>query len=166
MNAKPRTILLLVGIFLVGVATGVLLPWRVVPGHEMHPKGSRFIMTRMLGQMDRDFQLTAEQRSKIEALLRESTESLDRMRKESFKNAAVAIFDMNAKVEALLTPEQREKFAKMQREQLERMRRFGPDPFGRNREGMPPPPPGVFPGENAPHDGPPGEMPPPPPPQE
>lgn len=165
MNAKPRTILILLGIFLAGVATGLLLPWSGSQPGKRPEKGARLMMTRMLERMDHDFELTADQRNRIEAIVRDSTARLDALRQDAFKSGAAAILEMNTKIEALLTPEQRAKFVQMQREQVERMRRHQPgrEPFGPRREG-PPPPAGAFPPGPPPGD--PQPEPPPPPPRE
>ena len=62
MNAKPRTILILLGIFLAGVATGLLLPWPGGQPGKRPEKGARLMMARMLERMDHDFALTPDQR--------------------------------------------------------------------------------------------------------
>ncbi|MFT3828655.1 MAG: hypothetical protein QM691_03015 [Opitutaceae bacterium] len=167
MNAKPRTILILVGIFLAGIASGVLLPWRVFPPPSARPQSPKPKFLRILERMEEKLDLTAEQRPQVEAIIREGSEKLEGLRRESFKVGAAEIEAMNAKIQALLTPAQREKFAEFQREQRERMRRFEREPFGPHHEGGPrdgappmPPPPGGFP-EGQPHDGPPGDLPPP-----
>ncbi|HLP06576.1 MAG TPA: hypothetical protein VK178_00315 [Opitutaceae bacterium] len=143
MNAKPRTILILVGIFLAGAASGMLLPWRVFPPPGSKHQGPRPKMVRILERIKEELELTPEQRPQVEAIIRESSEKLEGLRRESFKVGAAEIEAMNARIQALLTPAQREKFAELQREQRERMRRFEREPFGPRhdhapREGAPP----------------------------
>lgn len=142
MKTRPRTILILVGIFVVGAATGVMLAWRVLPPWSMRPRTPRPMMSRMIERLDSNLELTKEQRSGIEAILKESFTTLDRMRRESFENGETVIKAMNAKIDALLTPEQRAKFEQLQREQEERLHRqqLNRDPFGgpRGNNGLPP----------------------------
>ena len=135
MNAKPRAFLILIAIFVAGVATGLLVPWRVLSARHDRPQGPRPKMVRILERIDHALELTPEQRPEVEAIVRASSETLDRLRRESFKAGAAEIETMNAKIQALLTPEQREKFAELQREQRERVRRFEREHSGPHRDG-------------------------------
>lgn len=159
MNTKLRTILILVGLFLAGAASGVFLTLRLAPTGRDRVRERRPFVERNLERMDHALAFTPEQRPQIEALVRSTGEELAKLRRQSWRATGQQIRGMNAKIEALLTPEQRVKFAAYQKEQSERLRRHQLERDQRARQrrsGEPPPPPDELPPE------PPGDAPPPP----
>ena len=98
MNTKPRTILILVGLFLAGAASGAFLTLRLDPrGHDRSPERRPF-MERNLERMDRAVVFTPEQRSQIEALLRSTGDELMKLRRESRQATYEQIRVVNAKI--------------------------------------------------------------------
>ncbi|MBK8478810.1 MAG: hypothetical protein IPL39_21755 [Opitutaceae bacterium] len=157
MNTKLRTILILVGLFLAGAASGAFLTLRLAPTGRERVRERRPFVERNLERMDHALAFTPEQRPQIEALMRSTGDELAKLRRQSWRATAQQIRGMNAKIEALLTPEQRAKFATYQKEQFERLRRHQLERDQRarlRRNGEPPP------DETAPE--PPGDAPPPP----
>ena len=150
MKTKPRTILILAGLFLAGAASGALVALRMAPrGHDRLPDRRQFI-ERTLTRMDQAIAFTPVQRPQVEALMRSTGDELSKLRRESWRATALQIREMNKRIAALLTPEQQAKFATFQREQFERMRRhqLDRDPQGRpRRSGEMPPPPDEMPPE-------------------
>lgn len=153
MNMKPRTVLILAGIFLTGAASGALLALRVARPDRGRPPERHQFMERNWDRLDRVLAFTPEQRPPVEALLHATGDELGKLRRESLRTGAEEICKMNAQIEALLTPAQKAKFQTFQREQAERMRRHqseheprsGPRRSGESppespREGPPPPP--------------------------
>ena len=152
MNTKPRTLLILAGLFLAGVASGAFLTMRLAPGHHDRAPERRSFTERTLERMDRALVFTPEQRPQIEALLRTTGDELAKLRHESRRAALEQIRAVNTRIEALLTPEQRIKFRAFQKDQFERMRRHQVERNQReergrprNGDGPPPPPPGDTP---------------------
>lgn len=144
MNMKPRTLLVLIGIFLAGAVSGALLALRLGPPGHKPPAERRPFAERTMARLDEVLVLSPEQRPQVEAILRNTGDELSKMRRESWRLGAEAISKMNTQIAPLITPEQQPKFAAFLAEQEERMRRNQAerDKRGRlGREGQPPPPP-------------------------
>ena len=142
MNTKPRTLFILIGLFLAGAASGAFLALRLAhSGHDRSPEQRPF-MERNCERMDRAIDFTSEQRPQVEALMRTTGDELAKLRRESRETTVQQIRSMNAKIEAMLTPGQRVKFEAFQKEQFERMRRhqLERDHRGHPRSGDAPPP--------------------------
>lgn len=136
MNTKPRTILILVGLFLAGAASGALVALRLCG----RPPQRLPFAERNMERLEHILGLTPEQRSKIEVIVRTTSDEMWKLRHAG----AAELGKMNAQIEVLLSPEQKTKFAVFQMEQAERMRRrmAGREQHGRpGSEGRPPPPP-------------------------
>jgi len=165
MLTKPRTVLVLTGIFFAGAVSGVFLA-PLVHWRGPHRPPQEAFHERIMQRLEQVLDLDAEQRSAVDKLMRETAQELAAQRRESWQANTRKLQEMNSKIEALLTPEQRKKFEVFRQEQLERLnRRMGERvprrmqvPGGMPHEGMPPPP-DLMPRE----DGRPGEMPPLPP---
>ena len=172
MFTKPRTILVLTGIFVAGAVSGVFLaPVLRFRGHApMH----RPFQERGMERLEHALDLTTEQRSQVAELMRQTGLELEKQRREAWRGSAALIDDLNARIAAQLTPEQRVKFETYRNAQRERLhRRFGDrDPRRHHGPGsMPspgetPPPDGMNPDAERhgelppPPDGPPPDMPP------
>jgi Spy/CpxP family protein refolding chaperone len=143
MNTKPRTILILAGLFLAGAASGAFLALRLAPQGHGRAQERRPFMERNMERMDRALAFTPEQRPQVEAVMRATGEELAKLRRDSREVTFQRIRSMNAKIEAMLTPAQSAKFADYQKEQFERMRRHQVerDQRGRSRSGDAPPSP-------------------------
>lgn len=147
MLTKPRTILFLAGIFLAGAVSGVFVA-PLVHGRDRGRLPPRAFHERNMERLERTLELTPEQRTQVDLLLRETGDRLAKMRRESLREGFEQIRAMNVKIAALLTPEQRTKFEAFQREQLERINRHQAERdqrHGRNPADGPPPPPEEMP---------------------
>jgi hypothetical protein len=164
MLTKPRTVLVLTGIFFAGAVSGVFLAPLVHWRGTRRPPQEAF-HERIMQRLEHVLDLNAEQRVAVDKLMRETAQELATQRRDSWQANTRKLQEMNAKIEALLTPEQRKKFGVFRQEQLERLNRRmgerGPRrmqaPGDMHPEGLLPPP-DRMPRE----DGRPGEMPPPP----
>jgi Spy/CpxP family protein refolding chaperone len=157
MNSKPRTILILVGLFLAGAASGVFLALRLAPEERSRLHERRPYLERNLGRLDEALAFTPAQRAKVEEVVRATGEELAKLRRESRLATMQQIRAMNAQIEALLTPEQRVKFSAFQREQFERLRHRQTERDQRHRPAHPGEAPPLPPDSS-------DEVPPPPPP--
>lgn len=172
MFTKPRTILVLAGIFVAGAVSGVFLaPVLRFRGHAtMH----RSFHERGMERLERALDLTPAQRSQVAELMRQTGLELEKQRREAWSGSAKLLDELNAKIAAELTPEQRVKFENFRNAQRERLqRRFGdrdprrhPSPGSMPPPGDAPPPDGMHPDADRhgefppPPDGPPPDMPP------
>ena len=144
MNTKPGTILILTGLFLAGAASGAFLALRLAPEGRGSQQERRPFLERNLNHMEEVLAFTPEQRLQVEALMRATGEDLTKLRRESRRETVQQIRAMNARIDTLLTPEQRVKFAAFQKEQFERLQRRQAERDQRRRQaraGEPPPPP-------------------------
>ncbi len=147
MITKARTVWILTGIFLAGLASGFLLA-PLVPGRGPAPRTPRPFIDRTMERLEEKLSLAPEQRAKVVELLRESGVELGKIRRDSWLESMKAIQRLNEKIAALLTPEQRVQFDAFQSEQLERLRRRQMDREGRygfRGDGPPPLPTGIAP---------------------
>jgi Spy/CpxP family protein refolding chaperone len=107
--------------------------WHLRGGRRViHVKQMQFMSDRVLHRLDRELDLTAEQRAQIEKILRARTERMDRVWGDIGPRVRKEMDATNAEIERVLTPEQREKFSKL------KMRFFR---HRVERGTMPPPPP-------------------------
>jgi len=160
MLTKPRTILVLVGIFLAGAVSGVFLAPLIRIHRPPAPHAPRPFLVRTMARLEEKLQLTPEQRKQVEVLAQQAGLELGKLRRESWQESMKTIQRLNAGIAAILTPEQRVQFEAYQREQIERLRKRQMDREGRygfRGDAPPPPPPG-----SGPHPAGPGEAPPPP----
>jgi uncharacterized membrane protein len=162
---KPwKLILLLSGIFVAGGVTGACVMVRV--GKEMfnrRPGPEQWAPNHMKRLVER-LGLNPDQAEQIRPIVRRNIDELGRLRTESMAGTKAIFERMEREVSAKLTPEQREKFDKLNKEMRERARKVMLDrqkglpgqggPKG-DRE-RPPGEPGKPPGDQSPPDKPPG----------
>lgn len=165
MLTKARSISILSGIFLAGMATGVFLAPFFHHRGPSQPAPPRPFIERTMDRLQQKLDLTPEQKVRIEALMRDSGVVLGKIRRDSWQESMKEINLLNEKIAALLTPAQRVQFTTFQQEQLERLRHRQMEREGRygfRGDGPPTPPEGLppLPPEGA------AQPPPPPPPPE
>lgn len=163
MITKPRTVLVLAGIFIAGMASGVFLAPVVNPllHPRNHSRSNRPSFTeRNMQRLEAVVTLTPEQRVQVEVLMRATDDDLWKMRRESWRVTSERMDRLNAQIAALLTAEQQVKFDEYSQAQAELIRQKMAEREARRsrRDAGGPPPPPPPPG--------PGEPPPPPPPSE
>ena len=169
MLTKPRTILVLSGIFLAGAASGVFLAPLLHRSGGHDRRTMQAFHERNMERLERVLSLTPEQRAQVDKLMRDTGQELAKQRRESWVGSTRKIEELNAKIEAVLNPEQRKQFEVFRKQQQERFHRRMQERdqrLGPHRPGdAPPPPVGMEPGAGMPppEGMPPGELPPPPP---
>lgn len=113
---KPRsrwlTAAALVVIFLAGGVTGWLVGFSL---RHPRPRSLRRddMVEQMRARMTRDLSLTPAQAQKIDPLITQSAQELDRIRRESDDSVMRVIDEMHAKLAGDLTPEQVAKLAEL-----------------------------------------------------
>lgn len=85
--------------------------------------------TRMRAEIARALHLTPDQQARIDTIMQRQTAVLDSIRKTTMPQIRTLIGATQAKIDSVLTPEQRDKFQSM-RQQHRRGRRFRPDSGG------------------------------------
>lgn len=152
MNRTLKLSLFCAGIFACGVVVGSMSTHRLAMGKGPRPDrergGDESLGPNMLRHLTGELELTEAQRAAIDPAIQKTSEGLRALRRESFRQGATLMEEMEAAVAAQLTPEQMLKFNALKEQQRaktkamweERQRR-------RSAEGGPPPPP---PGEAPP----------------
>lgn len=155
MTDKPwKLVLLLTGIFLAGGVAGGFVTLEV---------GKNMLRKRLapenwgparLKKLEEQLNLTPEQIERLKPIVRRDVEDMNRLRQQGFQETRRILERMERDIAAVLTPEQKAKFEKLNEEMRERARRMmerrergekterrGPPPEG--KDGPPPPPPGA-----------------------
>lgn len=162
MTDKPwKLVLLLTGIFLAGGVAGGFVTLEV---------GKNMLRKRLapenwgparLKMLEKHLELTPDQIERLKPIVRRDVDELARLRQQGFQETRRVLERMEKDIAAVLTPQQKEKFERLNEEMRERARRMierrergekgerrGPPHDG--KEGPPPPPPeGKAPGGDA-----------------
>lgn len=139
----------LAGVFLVGAVAGGAGGYayaRRQPRWPGPPRSEDYVKVKC-DRLTQELGLSADERARIEPVVRETFEKMGQLHKESNRRFDVAREESDKKLAALLDPEKRIKFEKLQRERRVRWERFGgrgqpmpggPPPDGSRRGGPPP----------------------------
>jgi Spy/CpxP family protein refolding chaperone len=156
MNKPWKLIVLLVGIFVAGGATGALLAKRmaqVMPSPPKPPPAAETWASLHLKRIADDLQVKPDQMEQIRPIVVRGMRELFSMRSQFLADNRARREQMEREVMQVLTPEQREKYEKINREFQERTRKLEkggpppdrngrpPDGFKKEREENRPPPP-------------------------
>ncbi|MGH8093113.1 MAG: hypothetical protein ACREIF_06540 [Chthoniobacterales bacterium] len=132
-----RVILYAVLIFLAGAVTGALIA-PMLGRTFMRPPEPKQLSRQMLERLQSGLHLTDEQSAQIKPLIEKTGADMETIWRETARRVHERIAQTNAQISALLTPEQKTAFAKMEAEHRKQFRQhhhFAPPP------GPPPPPP-------------------------
>lgn len=157
--SKPwQVILVLIGIFAAGGVAGGFVTLRVCKDKLVNRPVPEEWAPKHLKRLNDRLALTPEQQEQIRPIVRRSMEQLNRIRNTSVEETKTVVEGMQREISAKLTPEQRTKFERMNRELREmREAREKAEKAKRMHLGRPED------GTRPPRDRPPGENPPPPP---
>ncbi len=123
-------------IFLAGGITGALVAPRF--GRTfMRPPDSKQMSQHMMERLQSGLNLTRDQAAKIKPLIEKTGADMETMRRETSKRVHDRVAETNAQISLLLTPEQKEKFIKMEAEHRKRIARC--HPYGDGSGPMPHP---------------------------
>lgn len=135
--------LALVALFALGAATGSVITLKVVKRAIEGRTNPERMSQSLLGEYQRRLKLTPEQVDKIKPILQRTGREMWELRSEMSGRTFQVIRASHEEIAAELTPEQREEFARLNKEMRERYRQQGPP----GPKGLPPmkgPRPGVF----------------------
>ncbi|WP_438482403.1 hypothetical protein [Oleiharenicola lentus] len=151
MKSPLKVIVLLVGIFLAGVVTGIYVdkrlnaPAKPAEQHRSTVAVEKWAPDQMKRLVDA-LELQPAQIQQIQPIIQRNMEELDRLRTYSRSETGGIFERMKREISEKLTPEQRTKFEQMNKEQRERMKKNEPREVFSNgprppRDGDRPPPP-------------------------
>lgn len=138
-----KVMLALVALFALGAATGSVITLKVVKRAIEGRTNPERMSQSLLGEYQRRLKLTPEQVDKIKPILQRTGREMWELRSEMSGRTFQVIRASHEEIAAELTPEQREEFARLNKEMRERYRQQGPP----GPKGLPPmkgPRPGVF----------------------
>ena len=119
-------------IFLAGLVTGALVA-PIVGRTFLRPPGPEQMARQMMSRLQSRLQLSPKQKTEAEPIIAQTSADMVAIRRETTKRVSKRIEDTNQEISALLTPEQKVEFEKME---AERRKRLG----YREPPGPPPPP--------------------------
>lgn len=139
-----KVILALLALFALGAATGTVVTLKFVKRAIEGRTNPERMSSSLLQEYQRRLRLTPEQAEKIRPILQRTGREMWELRSEMAGRTFQVIRASHEEIAAELTPEQREEFARVNKEMRERYRQQGPPgPLG--PKGMPPMKgPGVF----------------------
>ncbi len=124
------TALALVAIFLAGGVTGWLVGLSLRHPRFRPPRRDDMV-AQMRARLTRELSLTPQQSEKIDPLVTQSAQELDRIRRESDERVVKLMDEMNAKLAGELTPDQVTKLAAMNERRRAMMKEHREPPPGR-----------------------------------
>lgn len=135
LSPRSKGMLLGTGLFLLGLIVGAAADrwlWMHRRPFPMAFASNRPPQERLLPRIIRDLQLTAEQERDINRILDASRESIGQVQKQVRREMRGITEDTRTKLEALLTPEQRQEYSEMLKNMRQKRRRWGqrrPGPY-------------------------------------
>ena len=115
-RGSKKTIVIAVIVVIVAFVSGAVAGVLVEHVHLMrrfHGRMPRFVPQMMLHRLDRTLDLTPEQRTKVEEIVMRHHQRIVAITESTRPRVREELEAANREIEALLTPEQREKFAKL-----------------------------------------------------
>jgi Spy/CpxP family protein refolding chaperone len=142
MSPKLKSWLLLGGIFVIGVVTGMALTVGL-GAHFMHAPADRDMKKHWMAHLTKELDLTADQQAKIQPILADAETKLSALRHEQVRQGAQVFAAADDQISALLTPEQNVELKKVEaeREKMFGMHGHAGGNFHNDDPGDAPPPP-------------------------
>lgn len=116
MNKPWKVIIVLLGIFAAGGVTGGFFTLRVCKNKILNRPVPEEWAPKHLKRLADRLELTPEQQEQIRPIVRRNMEQLNRVRNHSLAETQTVVEGMQRDIAEKLTPEQRAKFAQMNRE--------------------------------------------------
>lgn len=132
-------------VFVTGVLAGLAGGHLFYVRRLMHADGPpRFAGERFSRHLERELELTPDQREAVREILRRSHDRAGQLRRETLPRVRSIMEEATAEIEATLTPAQRERFRELRRRQRYRAEQYLLGPPAHRHRGPPhhrPPPP-------------------------
>jgi Spy/CpxP family protein refolding chaperone len=112
-------------IFLAGTITGAFIAPHFGRAF-MRPPDPKQISQHMMDRLQSGLDLTPDQAAKIKPLVEKIGSDMEMIRRDTSKHVHDRIAETNAQITQLLTPEQKDKFIKMEAEHRRRLARCRP----------------------------------------
>ena len=115
MKTQSKTTIVLISIFFLGILLGLVVD-RTIIEHQMKERFSRLRNPRMLGfLLERVIQPTAEQREKIDNILKKYADDMFEKRHQAMKEAGALMDSLRNELEPILTEQQKKRLEEHRR---------------------------------------------------
>ncbi len=128
---KRKALLVLIGVFLLGMGAGILVDRLALHTFRGRLHAGRHA-DRLLHHLTARLQLSEQQQADVEVILRETHTTLVTIRHATRQRVDTVLGTAEGRIQALLTPEQRPKFATFMAERRARRQRWKQRRFGRS----------------------------------
>jgi|PlaIllAssembly_1097288.scaffolds.fasta_scaffold726478_2 Spy/CpxP family protein refolding chaperone len=129
MNAlgKWKLGLYVLAIFLAGGGTGAMITWHLCQRRVATPLPPAQIGARLRARFQSQLALTPDQARKIDPLIDQAMRQVQVIRSETASHVFANVSNLHEQVLTVLTPDQRAKFERLERERRDYLRqKFGP----------------------------------------
>ena len=125
---KWKLKLYVIAIFLAGGGSGAFITWHLCQGRAVMPSSPAEIGARLRARFQSRLDLAPEQVQKINPLIDQAMRQVEVIRHETANHVFANVSNLHEQVLLVLTPEQKLKFDKLERERREYLhQRFGPE---------------------------------------
>lgn len=136
---RSVALLSVVAVFIVGMATGIVATHLFYAQKFRRPDGPPGLVGRhFVDRLESHLDLTADQRRQVDEILERSHAEAETLRHEMQPRLRGLFETTETEIDAILTPEQQEKFRQLRETQRGRMDRFLGPRGGRRPHGPPP----------------------------
>ncbi|MBA3650990.1 MAG: hypothetical protein H0W66_05810 [Chthoniobacterales bacterium] len=122
-SSGARIVFYAVLIFLAGALTGALTA-PMIGRHFMRLPDSHQLSRFMLARLRSELSLTKEQEAEIKPVVEKTCADMETIHRQTVQRALDRLAETNTRISAFLTPEQKEKFKKMEAEHRLHIRHF------------------------------------------
>ena len=122
-SRTARIVLYAALIFLAGVLTGALIA-PMFGRHFMRLPDSHHLSRAMLSHLRSELSLTNAQEAQIKPIVEKTCADMESIHLQTVQRALTRLAEANTEIAAFLTPEQKEKFKKMEAEHRVHVRHF------------------------------------------
>lgn len=136
---RPMAVVAVMALFLVGIVIGILATHMFYARQLRRPGGPPMVASRFYaGMLERNLELSPEQRSEIDGILERSHERAQELRHEMGPRVRSLMESTTEEIEAVLSPEQQEDFERMRERHRRPLEHLFLGPGGRGRHRGPP----------------------------
>lgn len=133
--SKWKLAIYLVALFAAGGVSGWMVAAKMAKERAFAPPRFEEYATRMRTQLHERLDLTPDQQSRIDTIIEQSSREMNSIHGELMKRVRLGMSNRNARINAILTPEQQKKFETFEKERMEQWRRKPRDGSREGRDG-------------------------------
>jgi len=125
--SKWKLALYLGALFVAGGVSGWVVAAKMAKERAFAPPRFEEFATKMRVQLHEKLSLTSEQQEQLDAIIEQNSKEMNAVHVEFMKRIRSGMSNRTARINAILTPEQQQKFEALEKERMEQWRRRGRD---------------------------------------